>query len=79
MNTIAKKYQNKCQPPAPKQNPRGGVLWYILIIVLGGFLIVMSIPKTWEEAVVQKEDGSYGLSEKWEKTILRKQEKIQKH
>lgn len=79
MNTIAKKHQTKSHTPAPKKAPLRGSFWYILIIALAVFLIIMSIPKTWEEAVVQKENGSYGLSEKWEKTILRKQEKIRKH
>lgn len=79
MNTIAKKYQNKSQVPAPKQNPRKGSLWHILIIVLVGVVLFMAIPKTWEEAVVQNEDGSYGLSERWEKAILSKQKKTEKH
>lgn len=79
MNTVAKKYQSKGNTPAPKQNPRRGNLWYILIISLVGFGIFMAIPKTWEEAVTLQEDGSYRLSEKWEKTILRKQNKTEKH
>lgn len=79
MNTVAKKYQSKGKTPSPKQNPRRGILWLILIISLVGFVIFMSIPKTWEEAVTQQEDGSYRLSKKWERAILRKQEKIKKH
>lgn len=79
MNTVAKKYQSKGNTPAPKQKPRRGNLWYILIISTIGFGIFMAIPKTWEEAVTLQEDGSYRLSEKWEKTILRKKKKIKKH
>lgn len=54
--------------------------WY-LILTLGliGFAIFMAIPKSWEEAVTLQDDGTYRLSKKWEKTILRKQEKIKKH
>lgn len=79
MNTVAKKYQSKGNTPAPKQNPRRGNLWYILIISLVGFVLFMAIPKTWEEAVSQQEDGSYRLSKKWERVISRKEEKIKKH
>jgi hypothetical protein len=79
MNAIAKKHQSKGKTPAPKQNPHRGNLWYIMIISFVGFVIIMAIPKSWEEAVTQQEDGSYRLSEKWEKTILRKKEKIEKH
>jgi hypothetical protein len=79
MNAIAKKHQSKGKTPAPKQNPRRGNLWYIMIISLVGFGLFMAVPKTWEEAVTLQEDGSYRLSEKWEKTILRKQKKTERH
>jgi hypothetical protein len=54
----------------------------LVFIITGlclGIIIYMAIPKTWEEAVTQKEDGSYGLSKTWDKTVTRKVEKIRKH
>jgi hypothetical protein len=51
----------------------------VLLAISLNVIIYMAIPKTWEEAVTQKEDGSYGLSKIWEKTITRKVEKIKKH
>jgi hypothetical protein len=55
------------------------VLVFIITGLCLGIIIYMAIPKTWEEAVTQKEDGSYGLSKTWEKTVTRKVEKIRKH
>jgi hypothetical protein len=51
----------------------------VLLAMSLGIIIYMAIPKTWEEAVTQKEDGSYGLSKTWERTVTRKVEKIKKH
>jgi len=79
MNIVAKKHQSKDETPAPIQNPRRGILWLILIISTIGFVILMAIPKTWEEAVTQQDDGSFRLSKKWERAIWRKEEKIKKH
>lgn len=73
------KHQPKRKQKATDPNPDRGIWYLILIFCLVGFVISMAIPKSWEEVVTKQDDGSYRLSKKWEKTILRKQEKIRKH
>ncbi|MBK9489556.1 MAG: hypothetical protein IPO07_12780 [Haliscomenobacter sp.] len=75
--------ETKHQPDHDQKNndPNPNYRTWYLILTLGliGFAIFMAIPKSWEEAVTLQDDGTYRLSKKWEKTILRKQEKIKKH
>lgn len=73
------KHQPKHKQKTTDPNPGKGIWHLILIFCLVGFAIFMAIPKSWEEVVTKQDDGSYRLSKKWEKTILRKQEKIKKH
>lgn len=62
-----------------KENRQRDVFFFMLLLGFIGFVIFMAIPKSWEEAVTIQEDGTYRLSEKWEKAITRKREKIKKH
>lgn len=73
------KHQPKHKQKATDPNSRSVIWRLFLIFCLVGFAIFMTIPKSWDEAVTLQEDGTYRLSKKWEKAILRKQEKVRKH
>lgn len=73
------KHQPKLEKKYTEPNPHKRGWFLIFIFCLVGFSIFLAIPKSWEEAVSRQEDGTYRLSKKWEKTILRKQEKVRKH
>lgn len=73
------KHQSNQEQKATDQNPHNGIWYFIVISGLIGIAIFMAIPKSWEEAVTQQDDGTYRLSKQWEETILRKQRKVRKH
>jgi hypothetical protein len=73
------KHQPEHEQKNNDQNPHYGIWYFILTLGLIGFTVFMAIPKSWEEAVTQQDDGTYRLSKKWEETILRKQRKVRKH
>ncbi len=55
---------------------------FSLTLILGGFvvtgaIIYWAIPKDWNDAARQNEDGTYSLQQEWERTIEKKKEKHQ--
>lgn len=45
--------------------------------VIATFILLMAIPRTWQEATRKNPDGSHSLSEEWEESIDRKKDKIE--
>ncbi|HMQ49893.1 MAG TPA: hypothetical protein PKA00_20765 [Saprospiraceae bacterium] len=49
---------------------------FALGLLCSGFLMLMSLPKSWEASVQQNEDGSYSLSKARQEAIDQKKERI---
>ncbi|MCB0597870.1 MAG: hypothetical protein H6557_03320 [Lewinellaceae bacterium] len=45
--------------------------------VIATFILLIALPKTWEEATRKNPDGSHSLSEEWEDAIDHKKDKIE--
>ena len=59
---------------------RKSLIWLISGLAFSMAIFwVTQIPKSWDEATTEQEDGSYALSADWAQSVAKKQEKIANH